>query len=678
MPALNLPYRYITGLPPQAQEQIRRDFEALGLLISSPATGYDGTVVGGATNNTSTRVFGTVHDAATYFQAQGYTSITLLLSGTITETGALASANTPTNVRLVGVDNAIWNHASFASAWKNLIIEKVDIRPGTTKATQIFSTTGLTVTLHECTITTSLPGTPIEIVNSTTYLTTYRCNIGALKVGGAADYCYETLFSSGTMTFDGGFLALIGCKRTPVNSGATWSVSATYVYIDCQNDDDTPFGNTLTINITAAHYLAGRWTQAGNINNTSQNPQYVSLNITSANLKSCTILGSWIGALTLPSCTGQASIAAHFGTADITGPAALNLALGEQSANFEGRLTLRGSGITGNVTVAFTVTGSATIVNGISLVGANLAISPFRQSGVAGTSKGLALDAGCTRNIILYPRISTAAGVFGASYTDAGSTNLVVDENGLSASGAAGGDLTGSYPNPTLAAIISAGGPTGSSTVVPVITWDAKGRITAVTTATISTAYILNTLADTKGDLIAATANDTWAKVPVGSDGDVLTADAASTPGVKWTSPPVETTFTPALTASTTNPTLGTTNKIDTGGYYQVGKHVWGWGHIRFGTAGSPSAGSGAYDVSLPVAPASPTDSSHIGTFYAVDSSAGANILGMVAILAAGNTTARLLAPNFGSSTYSSASNSFPWTWAASDSIHYTFDYTAA
>ena len=54
------------------------------------------------------------------------------------------------------------------------------------------------------------------------------------------------------------------------------------------------------------------------------------------------------------------------------------------------------------------------------------------------------------------------------------------------ASGSAGGDLTGTYPNPTLAAVITAGGPTGSSTIVPVITYDAKGRLTAVTTASIS------------------------------------------------------------------------------------------------------------------------------------------------------------------------------------------------
>jgi hypothetical protein len=38
----------------------------------------------------------------------------------------------------------------------------------------------------------------------------------------------------------------------------------------------------------------------------------------------------------------------------------------------------------------------------------------------------------------------------------------------------------------TLASIITAGGPTGNATTVPVITYDAKGRLTAVTTATIA------------------------------------------------------------------------------------------------------------------------------------------------------------------------------------------------
>lgn len=47
--------------------------------------------------------------------------------------------------------------------------------------------------------------------------------------------------------------------------------------------------------------------------------------------------------------------------------------------------------------------------------------------------------------------------------------------------------------------VISAGGPTGSATVVPVITWNANGQLTAVTTATIApstipTAFTLSTV----------------------------------------------------------------------------------------------------------------------------------------------------------------------------------------
>jgi len=80
------------------------------------------------------------------------------------------------------------------------------------------------------------------------------------------------------------------------------------------------------------------------------------------------------------------------------------------------------------------------------------------------------------------------------------------------------------------------------------------------------------------------------------SQNSVNCDDIDSYAGPCLTTHPIQT-YTPALTASTTNPNLGTGGTL-IGKYYKIFDQIYTWGEIRFGTGAS--IGSGVYRISLP------------------------------------------------------------------------------
>lgn len=91
----------------------------------------------------------------------------------------------------------------------------------------------------------------------------------------------------------------------------------------------------------------------------------------------------------------------------------------------------------------------------------------------------------------------------------------------LPPNGLATGDLTGSYPAPTLVAVTTAA-TVGSSTLVPVITYDAKGRITSTTTAAISGGGGATNLTTTAAPTTVTINSDT------GTDAAIAVADVTN------------------------------------------------------------------------------------------------------------------------------------------------------
>jgi hypothetical protein len=178
---------------------------------------------------------------------------------------------------------------------------------------------------------------------------------------------------------------------------------------------------------------------------------------------------------------------------------------------------------------------------------------------------------------------------------------------------------------------------------------------------------IQNAIVDAKGDLIAATANDTPARLAVGTNDLILTAASGEATGLKWSG--AWSSYTPTFT----NLTVG--NGVLTARYCQLGKIVMGY--ISFVMGSTSSMGSAPY-FTLPVTAFSSTANVPLGNFYAED----VGIAGYNGAFYSRTATTASPVAIFATQTYlggsASITSTVPLTWGTNDFFNGYFTYEAA
>ena len=159
------------------------------------------------------------------------------------------------------------------------------------------------------------------------------------------------------------------------------------------------------------------------------------------------------------------------------------------------------------------------------------------------TGSGLVRDMGSITDAdtttTSYVNISAYAAAAATSATSAATSASSAATSASSSSTSANAAATSATNASNSASAASTSATSAQTSASSAATSASSAATSASLAATIVAGAVQGTLIDAKGDLLVGTADDTVARLPVGTNGYLLTADSAQTAGIKWAAAPV-------------------------------------------------------------------------------------------------------------------------------------------